>query len=392
LENNWLSHAQHEQYYRELRGAETYVDVLKVLAKWEVLSTQQTYATSLGIVDGMVQRGVQDVGAFYEALKNHKQTYDSLIELFSSVEGIKLAGQALANDYLTKLKTIKYALEHGQNPDEAFVMGQDLGAILFDVGSLVLGGTISAKAGSILAKAGLTYAPRITNAIIKSAAYVNRTFGALKSQSLRILKHGVEIGVARFDEATQRFIHTFKEGFGLSDELQYATSDGLSFSQRELDDLNVNYHKNNGLQGAGKVFREGDNLVGIAIKQIKNGTNEKYAIIGRSMGNAEITGVRNVYSELKNIQKLDLEIFDASSLNGIWKTKFDDALTEFAEKTNNWTTKLSNQELLQLKMYKLNKEWAQHLVDDGYTILDMGDFNNLGFSAFYSMEKMIIFK
>jgi hypothetical protein len=261
LENNWLSHAQHEQYYRELRGAETYVDVLKVLAKWEVLSTQQTYATSLGIVDGMVQRGVQDVGAFYEALKNHKQTYDSLIELFSSVEGIKLAGQALANDYLTKLKTIKYALEHGQNPDEAFVMGQDLGAILFDVGSLVLGGTISAKAGSILAKAGLTYAPRITNAIIKSAAYVNRTFGALKSQSLRILKNGVEIGVARFDEATQRFIHTFKEGFGLSDELQYATSDGLSFSQRELDDLNVNYHKNNGGGGGygGVLTQVGDN-------------------------------------------------------------------------------------------------------------------------------------
>ncbi len=64
----------------------------------------------------------------------------------------------------------------------------------------------------------------------------------------------------------------------------------------------------------------------------------------------------------------------------------------FAQKTNNWTTKLSNQELLQLKMYKLNKEWVQHLVDEGYTILDMGDFNNLGFSAFYSMEKNTIFK
>ncbi len=147
-----------------------------------------------------------------------------------------------------------------------------------------------------------------------------------------------------------------------------------------------------GLQGSGSAFKVGDNLVGITIKQIKQGTNSKYAIIGRSMGNAEITGVRNAYSELKNIQKVDVEIFDASSLTGIWKTKFDDALTEFAQKTNNWTTKLTNQELLQLKIYKVNKEWAQHLVDDGYTILDMGDFNNLGFSAFYSMEKLTIFK
>lgn len=28
----------------------------------------------------------------------------------------------------------------------------------------------------------------------------------------------------------------------------------------------------------------------------------------------------------------------------------------------------------------------------GYTILDMGDFNNKGFSIFYAMEKSVIFK
>jgi hypothetical protein len=54
--------------------------------------------------------------------------------------------------------------------------------------------------------------------------------------------------------------------------------------------------------------------------------------------------------------------------------------------------RLTNQELLQTKMYKLNKEWVQYLLDESYTILDMGDFNNLGFSAFYAMERSIIFK
>lgn len=29
---------------------------------------------------------------------------------------------------------------------------------------------------------------------------------------------------------------------------------------------------------------------------------------------------------------------------------------------------------------------------NGYTILDMGDFNNKGFSIFYAMEKSVIFK
>ncbi len=68
------------------------------------------------------------------------------------------------------------------------------------------------------------------------------------------------------------------------------------------------------------------------------------------------------------------------------------ALREFQRRTNDWTTRLSNQELLQLDMYALNKEWAEMLKEQGYTILDMGDFNNQGFSAFYAMEKSILFK
>lgn len=139
------------------------------------------------------------------------------------------------------------------------------------------------------------------------------------------------------------------------------------------------------------IFKIGDNIAGITLKQIRQGTNGKYAIIGRSMGSSEMTGVRNIFFQLKDI-KLDVEIFDASSLTGVWKTRFEDAVNEFANKTDHWTKKLSNNELLQLKMYKLNKEWAQKLVEEGYTVLDMGDFNNLGFSAFYAMEKITIFK
>jgi hypothetical protein len=146
-----------------------------------------------------------------------------------------------------------------------------------------------------------------------------------------------------------------------------------------------------GVNGVGRLFNVGDKILDLSIKQIRYGTNGKYALIGRSMGNAEMTGIRDIYLELKNLRKLDVEIFDASSLNGIWKSRFDEALTEFANATSNWTKKLSNQELLKLKMYNLNKEWALLLKSEGYTIIDMGDFNNLGFSTFYAMEKAIIF-
>lgn len=141
-----------------------------------------------------------------------------------------------------------------------------------------------------------------------------------------------------------------------------------------------------------KVFKVGDIIKGISVKQIKKGTSGKIAIIGRSMGNDKVTGIRHVYEELKNIQKVEAEIFDAISLTGTWKTKFDEATAEFKELTKDWTIRLSNQEITRTKMFKLNKEWAQDIVKKGYTILDMGDFNNLGFSGFYSMEKMAIFK
>ena len=42
-------------------------------------------------------------------------------------------------------------------------------------------------------------------------------------------------------------------------------------------------------------------------------------------------------------------------------------------------------------MYKRNKEWAEKLVSEGYTIVDLGDPNVLNvFSPFYAIEKLVI--
>ena len=171
------------------------------------------------------------------------------------------------------------------------------------------------------------------------------------------------------------------------------TNIDIAIADLEVHSLNTNGSvKQNKLQINGIItFQIGDIISNIAIKNIKQGTNGKYALIGRSMGNETTNGLRNIYEELLNNRNLNVEIFDSSSLSGDWKVNFDAALAEFARETDNWTKRLSNQELIQLKMYQLNKDWAQKLVDEGYTVLDMGDFNNLGFSVFYAMEKNIIF-
>lgn len=87
-----------------------------------------------------------------------------------------------------------------------------------------------------------------------------------------------------------------------------------------------------------------------------------------------------------------MEIFDNSSLKDDWLEKMNVAMREFDRETNNWTQRLSNERLMQLDIYKLNKEWANMIKNKGYTIIDMGDFNNVGFSVFYAMEKSVIFK
>ena len=43
--------------------------------------------------------------------------------------------------------------------------------------------------------------------------------------------------------------------------------------------------------------------------------------------------------------------------------------------------------------YAENKDWAQYLKDNGYTILDIGNPNMINeSSAFYDMEKLVLFK
>jgi hypothetical protein len=47
---------------------------------------------------------------------------------------------------------------------------------------------------------------------------------------------------------------------------------------------------------------------------------------------------------------------------------------------------------MQAKLYQDNKQWAQRLKDEGYTVLDIGDPNQLSeFSPFYAIEKKILF-
>ena len=46
---------------------------------------------------------------------------------------------------------------------------------------------------------------------------------------------------------------------------------------------------------------------------------------------------------------------------------------------------------MQLQAYVENEIWAQELVNEGYTVIDIGNPQSNGYSVFYEMEGRIIF-
>ncbi|MEQ6340891.1 MAG: RHS repeat-associated core domain-containing protein [Gammaproteobacteria bacterium] len=121
---------------------------------------------------------------------------------------------------------------------------------------------------------------------------------------------------------------------------------------------------------------------GIKAERVLSGANDKVAVIGRTMGNAETKGVRGYAEALRN-QGYNVDIFDGSLVS-------DAAQREFAQLTAGGR-RLTNQELFQTQMYQENKLWAAKIKTEGYTVIDLGYPSMYSFSPFYTMEKQTIF-
>jgi hypothetical protein len=103
----------------------------------------------------------------------------------------------------------------------------------------------------------------------------------------------------------------------------------------------------------------GDEFSGYKIDQIKYGTNGKIAIVARAMGNNKVKGVKDIYKEMLDKGYDNVEIFDLSSLKGEWEIKFKEAEDEFFSMTDGYKLTLTDEQILNSKMYKLDKEWGR---------------------------------
>lgn len=114
------------------------------------------------------------------------------------------------------------------------------------------------------------------------------------------------------------------------------------------------------------------------------------------MGNENMKGVKDAYMDLIQRGYDNVEIFDPLSLSDDWLNNFQLAEREMRKLSIQLGRYLNNEELAKTKMFQLNKKWAQKLVEESYTVIDLGDIplkndSYNGFSAFYAIEKKTIF-
>jgi hypothetical protein len=142
-------------------------------------------------------------------------------------------------------------------------------------------------------------------------------------------------------------------------------------------------------QGGGDVdMLTSLDVQGIRAQRVLIGDNGKVAVIGRSMGDFTQRGEFGVVDftrVLRNDLGFDTELFAGKQIQPEWFQEVQ-ALREI-----HGVDILPDEVIKTTEIYKQNMLWAQKLVDQGYTVVDIGNPGFRGASPFYDGESSTVF-
>lgn len=164
---------------------------------------------------------------------------------------------------------------------------------------------------------------------------------------------------------------------------------GLKVVKRGVESANKWNISKQGLKAYAKIHDAVETLPpNLTPLRIRSGSDpNKIAIIGRSMGNRK-KGLVGVNDAATHFGTKNVEVTTFSD-NDAWE-KFLDRVDDYKAQTG--SSQLPASEVVNTEMYKSNKAWAEKLKREGYTVVDLGDPNELyEFSAFYAIEKKVLF-
>ena len=170
IDNNWLATQQIVQMKKELTEAKGALEVLKVSGKWAYISGKQDVLTAAGVGKGLADSGISDVKGLAEFLSDPIAGLDGLKQILTSADAREQLGDSVFQALDAKIDRMKTALEQGgdQNAEQ---LGQDLGALIWQVGTVVTGAGAVAKSGVALAKVGINLGTKGLEAFIGLAKF-----------------------------------------------------------------------------------------------------------------------------------------------------------------------------------------------------------------------------
>ncbi|MCG6578112.1 filamentous hemagglutinin N-terminal domain-containing protein [Pseudomonas sp. AF32] len=154
VDNNWLATQQLVQAEKEYTEADGLLAKAQVVAKWGYIHKKQDTLTRFGVGKGLLQAGWSDVEGVAQFLMHPVDGVNGLRALINDPEARRQFGDKMVNELNAKLDRVKDALENGGD-ERAVQLGQDLGELVWQVGSIATGVGGAAKGGVALAKAGI---------------------------------------------------------------------------------------------------------------------------------------------------------------------------------------------------------------------------------------------
>jgi uncharacterized Zn-binding protein involved in type VI secretion len=120
---------------------------------------------------------------------------------------------------------------------------------------------------------------------------------------------------------------------------------------------------------------------GVNADRVIPGTNNKVAVIGRSMASAVAP-----YAEgLQKQCNCNVETFSGDNISPAALTEWNNLKKQYAPDL------IPEDAVKKSQIFKENQAWAQKLADQGYTVVDVDNPAKEGASPFYEMEKQTLF-
>lgn len=169
VDNNWLATQQIVQASKELAAAPSYLDQLRVIAKWAGISVRQDFISGNGLLsgltNGLAESGLTSLDSTVRLLAHPDESFAAMKAFVESTSGRQILGAA--SDALSlQLTKISTALQEGGDAN-AKQLGEAKGqAVSIVVSALAGGQTNAAKAATELSRMGID----LSSNSIKTAA------------------------------------------------------------------------------------------------------------------------------------------------------------------------------------------------------------------------------